>query len=43
MKRSGVSLIIGVIGLLLLVGCVQNSVPSGGKTMKVTVPNLMSG
>lgn len=43
MKRRWVSLVIGVIGLLFLVGCVQNTVPSGGKTVKVTVPNLMSG
>lgn len=34
---------VGVACLLLLVGCTQDTVPSGGKAVKVTVPNLMSG
>ena len=43
MRRRGVSFIVGVACLLFLLGCVQNTVPSGGKIVKITVPNLMSG
>jgi hypothetical protein len=43
MRRKEMSFIVGAACLLLLLGCAQNTVPSGGKIVKITVPNLMSG
>ncbi|MEW6663606.1 MAG: hypothetical protein AB1512_00125 [Thermodesulfobacteriota bacterium] len=43
MRRGAVAFIVGAACCLLLLGCAQNNVPSGGRIVKITVPNLMSG
>lgn len=41
--KTRVSAVILIAACLALVGCIQNVAPTEGKTVKLHVPNLLSG
>jgi len=43
MKKRVLLVMLAVACFLALAGCVQNVVPASAKTVKLTVPNLLSG
>jgi hypothetical protein len=43
MKKMAFVVMLGAAWVLMLAGCVQNVAPPDAKTVKLTVPNLLSG